>query len=59
MKIIERGIKPDDVVHEARCTRCRTLVEFERREARFVSDRDGDSLVVTCPVCEQEIWTPA
>ena len=58
MKIIERGIKPDDMTQQARCTRCRTLVEFQRSEARFVSDqRDGDAMVVKCPVCGHEIWT--
>ncbi len=58
MKILERGIKPGDTVYRARCLHCKTAVEFQRSEARFVSDqRDGNSLVVTCPVCEREIWT--
>ncbi len=57
MKIIERGIKPDDAVCKSRCMHCKTLVEFQRSEARYVSDqRDGDALVVACPVCEREIW---
>ncbi len=57
MRIIERGIKTDNMTQQARCMCCETLIEFERREARFVSDqRDGAAMVVKCPVCEHEIW---
>lgn len=58
MKVIKQGKLAGDEVYQAKCNQCGTIVEFERKEARYESDqRDGDSLVVSCPTCGKEIWT--
>lgn len=58
VKIIRQGKLSADEVYQAECNQCGTVLEFQRKEARFESDqRDGDALVVTCPTCQHEIWT--
>jgi RNase P subunit RPR2 len=58
MRVVVKGQRPEDRVYRGSCKHCHTTVEFIRIEARYVSDqRDGDALVVTCPTCDQEIWT--
>lgn len=58
MKILKQGKLSKDEVYQGRCNSCGTEVEFLRAEARYVNDqRDGDSLVVVCPMCKNEIWT--
>lgn len=60
IKIIERGIKPDDKEYRTSCSRCKTVFEFVRSEAEYVSDqRDGDALVIECPVCKERVWRAA
>jgi hypothetical protein len=60
--IIERGELPEAKVHEARCTRCKTLFSFKTAEARASNDpRDGALLVIRCPLpgCNNEVWHDA
>ena len=58
MKIIKHGTIPQDKVYRGTCAICRTEFEFARKEAkREVADqRDGDAMVVACPVCGRECW---
>lgn len=57
VQIIERGHKPSDKDHTARCRECETKFTFKRSEASFVPDqRDGDALVINCPLCGVKIW---
>ena len=56
MKIIERGILPEEKVYQARCTHCKSLLEFQKKEAECYSDvRNGSYLTITCPVCDYAI----
>lgn len=56
MKVLERGQVPEERVYKARCMRCKSLLEFQRHEARFTPcQKDGDFLTVTCPVCGAEV----
>lgn len=58
--ITKRGTPPEQLVHEATCTHCKTEYEFTRDEAKHISDqRDGDCLKTTCPVCKREVFTAA
>ncbi len=58
MEIIKRGELAGDAVYTATCNQCGTHIRFQRKEANFVSDqRDGNALVIECPVCCEEIWT--
>jgi predicted RNA-binding Zn-ribbon protein involved in translation (DUF1610 family) len=58
VKILKQGKLAADEVYQGDCNHCGTEVEFQRKEARYVSDqRDGDALVVECPTCKHEIWT--
>lgn len=57
MKIIERGTPPGEVVHQARCTNCRSLIEFKQSEGKVTFDgRDGNYVTILCPVCNQMIY---
>lgn len=56
VRVIKRGMKPEDKVYRGTCRHCSTEVEFKRSAARFHDDqRDGALLQVTCPVCRQQI----
>jgi len=60
LEIIKRGVSPGAKQYEGRCQPCGTTVRFLRDDARFVADqRDGDALIVKCPVCGEDIWTAA
>lgn len=54
MRIIEQGTPPEDTVHVGKCTRCKTIVEFKRSEARHHTHRNESYLSVTCPVCKYD-----
>lgn len=58
MKVLREGRLAEDDIYQGECFHCGAVVEFQRKEARYVSDqRDGDALVVVCPTCSNEIWT--
>lgn len=58
--ITKRGTPPEQLVHEATCTHCKTEYEFTRDEAKYISDqRDGDCLKTSCPVCKRDVFTAA
>lgn len=57
MKIIQRGVLPKDKVYRTTCVNCKTIFEFSDYEATKMFDqRDGDYLIVVCPVCEQKCY---
>lgn len=57
MKVIELGILPEERVYQARCTSCKSLIEFDAKEAKYVFDpRDGDCYKISCPVCNRDIY---
>lgn len=58
--ITKRGTPPEQLVHDATCTHCKTEYEFTRDEAEYISDqRDGDCLKTSCPVCKRDVFTAA
>lgn len=60
VEIIERGTVPSDKEYDIRCKRCKTLFKFRRSEAEYVADqRDGDALVIECPLCSERVWRAA
>lgn len=60
MEIIKRGERPEDKVYDGKCTHCKTEVRFKASEARSSHyPRDGALLVVTCPVCDRDIYVNA
>lgn len=55
MKVIKKG--PDPKPYRWECWECKSLIEAEIGEGRFVADpRDGDCIVFMCPVCKREEW---
>ena len=57
MRIISQGQRPEDKVHRGTCLNCKTVFEFEAREAEMHDDqRDGAALVINCPTCHQTVW---
>ncbi len=60
VEILERGQVPADRVYVAQCPTCGSRLRFKMSEARYSTDqRDGDAVVVTCPVCTGQVWTDA
>lgn len=53
MKILSRGIKPEDKIFRGTCSNCKTEYECLRHEGTYEYDqRDGGGFLrVTCPVC--------
>lgn len=55
MRVIRKGIPPEEMEHSIKCRKCTTVFAFLRREARRVEDqRDGDYLEIACPVCGEK-----
>ncbi len=60
VEVVKRGNPKGEEVRETTCPRCLSELRFKRSEARHVSDqRDGNALVITCPVCNRENWIAA
>lgn len=55
MKILSRGIKPEDKIFRGTCQNCKTEFECLRHEGTYFNgtQRDDAFLRVTCPVCGQ------
>lgn len=57
VEIIHDATKENDAPRVAQCRKCKSMLRFRPSEGRSVSDqRDGDSIVITCPVCSNELW---
>ena len=53
MRVLRRGTPPEELVHYCECTRCKSVLQFLRGEAKYQDDqRDGDYLSISCPVCK-------
>jgi len=56
MKVIHKGILPEEIVLRANCTNCHSIFEFTRKEAKIQYDqRDGEWGQVDCPVCKKKV----
>lgn len=52
MRIIKKGIKPEEKIHRVTCHHCKTEFEFSVAEGKITYDqRDGDSVSISCPNC--------
>lgn len=58
MKIIKKGILPQDKIYRGTCMRCKTVIEATQTEGRLsLTDRTGVTMVeYTCPICSEIIW---
>lgn len=56
MKVISRGIPPELQLFRVNCSNCHSVLEFQKNEARVVSDRNETVYVINCPICRKEIW---
>lgn len=57
MEILFRGTPPEELLYEGTCGKCNTRVRFQKREAKAVGDcRNGEMLLVSCPVCAHPIY---
>jgi RNase P subunit RPR2 len=56
MRIVKRGIPKEEILIQAGCRHCDSVIEFSRSEGRITRDqRDGDFVTIICPVCGREI----
>lgn len=56
MKVLRQGIIPGDIKHYAVCNHCKSVLEFQRKEAKMTHDqREGDYMVINCPVCATRV----
>jgi phage FluMu protein Com len=63
MKIIKRGTVPtpdSEKVHKGTCHNCKTVIEFQQKEAKLFEDYDDRGyatyLTIDCPVCNKSIY---
>ena len=58
MKIVKQGKNPEDKVQRGQCRNCRTKIEAQKKELKFMNeDRgNGGNLYLECPVCNENIW---
>lgn len=57
VEIIKKGSLPSEDTFVSICNHCKTIFRFKRGEARISFDqRDGDTLVIKCPVCERFVY---
>jgi RNase P subunit RPR2 len=61
IEVVSVGNKqPENRAYRRSCNNCGSLLQFKRKDARYVNDqRDGDAVVIDCPVCGAEVWTAA
>ena len=59
MKIIKKGIHPDNVEYEATCRYSGTVFSFSKKEARHhAGDYRSDAfLQIDCPICNKQVRT--
>ena len=57
MKILKRGVNPDNIPWRGTCSKCKTRIEIEQHEAWDIIDdqRDGKFGRYECPVCDNTI----
>lgn len=57
VEVVHDATKESDAPRVAQCGGCRSLLRFRPSEARREFDaRDGNALVIGCPVCGKDIW---
>lgn len=56
MKIISQGTSPELQAYTTSCSKCHSVLEFQKNEARVMSDRNETVYVLNCPVCRNDIW---
>lgn len=57
MRIIKRGIPPQEKIHQGKCMTCKTVVEFSQAEGKVTyCQKDGNSISIKCPVCGDTIY---
>ncbi len=50
--VTKRRTPLENYIFDATCVRCKSELQFQRRDGEVTSDqRDGDFVTVKCPVC--------
>ncbi len=58
MKVISRGILPEDEEYTASCSHCKSVLQFLKKEVRCENtQREGISAIFKCPVCSKETYS--
>jgi hypothetical protein len=56
IKVIKRGIPPQEKKYNVVCRQCYSELEFVKSDAKYVGNqREGDYLCLICPVCQDSI----
>jgi hypothetical protein len=59
IEVVIRGKPPAERSYTVTC-RCKSVLKFLRRDAKFTSDqREGDFLTISCPVCAESVHVNA
>ncbi len=62
IEIIRRGEHPNEKTYTAKCYTCSTQVRFKRNDGKYhpgYDQRDGPTLTIPCPVCDDPIMVVA
>ena len=56
MKVISRGILPEEQLYRTSCSNCKSILEYQKKEAQIITDRNEVCYVLVCPVCSHSIY---
>ena len=55
MKLIRRGVIPDEIMYIGTCIYCNSLMEARQDELECYNSRRGTLRVAPCPVCTRKV----
>lgn len=58
IRITKTGEHPDLKIYKGQCHRCRSVMEWQRKDARYVHSgdaRSGPFTQINCPVCGNNV----
>lgn len=56
MKIIKKGIIPEDIEVEKTCKHCKTVFSAKKKEFTYVSYPRDSAYTICCPVCNTLLY---
>lgn len=56
MKIIKRGVLPEEQVRQETCDACKTVFEFSMKEVTISDDRSYNYYYINCPLCKKVVY---
>jgi len=56
IKVVARGIPPEDIVYRVSCRECQSILQFNRGDTESGTERNQKWYMIVCPVCHFQIF---